>query len=69
MPLYPIEPVWFLCENLDYALRQCGTLVSRSFVAGKFMRGGGLFAIFENGHYAADQAYFYESKSKKSATF
>ena len=26
-----------------------------------------LFAIFENGHFAADQVYFYEFNSKKSA--
>ena len=25
-----------------------------------------LLAIFENGHYAADQEYFYESNSKKT---
>ena len=27
------------------------------------------FAIFENGHYAADQVYFYDSSSQKSANF
>ena len=27
------------------------------------------FTIFENGHYAADQVYFYESNSKTSANF
>ena len=27
------------------------------------------FTIFENGHYAADQVYFYESNSKKLANF
>ena len=27
------------------------------------------FPIFENGHYAADQVYFYESNSKKIREF
>ena len=59
LPHLPIAAAVYLCTSWCFVLFWGRNSLGWSDIE--------LFAIFENGHYAADQVYFYQSNSKKSA--